>query len=126
MWKDITPPSNQLIEATSPSKPIKKNRKVEEILQFDDGDVVIKFNNNKTARLSTSSTRQSFKTDSERFYTLANTNLATSSKQSDFYTPAQSVINSTSKANDLIFKGIINSRQYPSWGISTSQWRKLS
>lgn len=44
----------------------------EEIVQFEDSDVIIKFNNNKNARLSTSS-RQSFKTSSERFYTPANT-----------------------------------------------------
>ena len=47
--------------------------------------------------------------------------VATSStKQSEFYTPVQSVVNSTSKANDLINKGIINSKQDIPHGVYQS------
>ena len=39
MWKDITPPASWVIEAASPSKLVEENRHVEEILQYDDGDL---------------------------------------------------------------------------------------
>ena len=54
---------------------------------------------------------------SQRFYTPVNTNLALSSKQSEFYTPSPSLINSTSKTNNLIFEGIINSKQEIPHGV---------
>lgn len=40
LWKDITPPSSWLLEAASPPKHI-ENKKVEEIIQFDNGGVII-------------------------------------------------------------------------------------
>ncbi|KAM7510633.1 hypothetical protein LguiB_009508 [Lonicera macranthoides] len=103
MWKDITPPSSWLIEAASPSTPI-GNKKVEEDLQFDDGDIINKFDNNRTTRLSVGS-RQSFKTSSERFYTPANT-IAETSKHSEFHSPLPLDLYSFSKANNLVFEGI--------------------
>lgn len=115
MWMDITPPSSWILDVASPSKP-DENKKVKEILQFDDGGVIIKFDNNRTARLSTSS-RNSFKTRSERFYTLAHTNIAESSKQTEFQTPSPSLVNTTSKVNNLVFEGVLNSKQNIPHGV---------
>ncbi|KAM7489485.1 hypothetical protein LguiB_026969 [Lonicera macranthoides] len=105
MWKDITPPSSWLIETTSPSTPI-GNKKAEEDLQFDDGDIIKKFDNNRTTRLSMGS-RQSSKTSLERFYTPANT-IAETSKHSEFHSPLPLDLYSFSKANNLVFEGIMS------------------
>lgn len=98
-WTDIQLPENWLLEAASPPKPI-ENKKIKEILQYEDSDVVIKFDNNKNARFSTSfkpssSHIPSTKIVFQRFYTHAPT--------------IGSIITSSSKQNNLVFEGIVNS-----------------
>lgn len=85
-WKDIHLPE-WLLEAPSPPKLV-EHKNVEEILRYEDGDVIIKCDNNIIARLSTSFREISshfpyIKTESQRFYTPAPTNsssIASSSK----------------------------------------------
>ncbi|KAM7466333.1 hypothetical protein LguiB_013895 [Lonicera macranthoides] len=108
-------PEQWLLEAAAPPIPI-ENIKVEEILQFEDGDIIVRLDNNKTARLSTSSSRRpssaTIRIDNSRFYTPAPTIYNTLSS-SNFVSGENEIKN----REDLNFEGIINSQQNIPHGV---------
>ncbi|KAM7462317.1 hypothetical protein LguiA_030438 [Lonicera macranthoides] len=113
-WNEIEMPEQWLLEAAAPPIPI-ENRKAEEILQFEDGDVIVRFDNNKTARLSTFSSRRpssaAIRTDNSRFYTPVLLFITLSS--SNFVAGESEIKN----REDLNFEGIINSQQNIPHGV---------
>ncbi|KAM7462318.1 hypothetical protein LguiA_030439 [Lonicera macranthoides] len=114
-WNEIEMPEQWLLEAAAPPIPV-ENRKVEEILQFEDGDVIVRFDNNKTSRLSTSSSRRPssavIRTDNSRFYTPAPT-INNTLSSSNFVAGESEIKN----REDLNFDGIINSQQSIPHGV---------
>ncbi|KAM7466334.1 hypothetical protein LguiB_013896 [Lonicera macranthoides] len=113
-WNEIEMPEQWLLEAVAPPIPV-ENRKVEEILQFEDGDVIVRFDNNKTS-LSTSSSRRPssavIRTDSSRFYTPTPT-INNTLSSSNFVAGESEIKN----REDLNFDGIINFQQNIPHGV---------